>query len=188
MLENLTVTFADERIPGLFDPGNWIPILVAVIAYFFQSWLRMRTRRCLQSRIAAMILGEIREEVRSGVNLLRHWYEHGGVPKTYGDWVPSMTKESWRGFNEIIPPEIYERIIAVTCRCGDNGVRMLRSHLKNYYVCICGHYDRCAVRKERAFNAGYYLNDVQGAEMVLGLVEKCRGMMERNSERFWWPR
>ena len=184
----LSIVFADKWVEKFGDPGNLIPVLVAGIAYFFQAWLRMRTKRCLQSRIAAMILGEIHEEVRSGVHLLRYWYEHGGAPKTYGDWVPSMTTESWRGFNEIIPSEIYERIIAVTCRSGDNGVCMLRSHLKNYYVCICGHYDKCAVRKERVFNAGYYLNDIQGAEMVLGLVEKCRGMMERNSKRFWWPR
>lgn len=168
------------------DPQVWMPVVVALVGFLVGSWIRMILSRKEVSRRAVTYLTEIAEEVEIGVELLHYWYDHGGVAKSYCGHTPRMTKEAWRGFSSIVPDDVYQRILNVAHRTGKSNMRGLRSHLKNYYVCICGHYER-VINNQIPFNAGYFRNDIDGADMVKQLVDECKDMMEKNSRRWFWP-
>jgi len=168
------------------EPNVWVPVAMAIAGFLVHSWIRMIFTRREESRRAVTYLREISEEVGNGVRLIRYWYEHGGTPMSFCGHVPMMTTQAWKGFSAIVPDDIYQRILNVSFHTRKVDAGMLRTHLKNYYICICGHYER-VVNKELAFNAGYFRNDVDGAEMVKTLIEKCIEMMNENANRWIWP-
>jgi len=168
------------------EPQVWVPVSMAIVGFLLHSWIRMIFSRREASRRAEMYLREIAEEIGNGVKLLHYWYDHGGVPMSFCGHVPMMTTQAWKGFSAIIPDDIYQRILNVSHHTKKINAGDLRSHLKNYYVCICSHYER-VVKGKLPFNAGYYKNDVDGAEMVKKLVDDCMAMMRENAERWFWP-
>ena len=178
----------ESFLDKLLDPKVWAPVALALIGYFLQAWIRMVLRRKEQSRRAAMHLAEIKEEVDHGVELLDFMHAHGGEPMSFDGRPYLMTTELWEEgkFHSILPDDVFLRIANVTYRTKKMDVKSLRSHLKNYYVCICPRYCRIA-KGNMAFNPGLHRNDLDGARMVQKLIEECIKMMEQNARRLLWP-
>ena len=172
----------------LQEPQVWFPVFAAFVGYFLQSWIRMVFRRKDESRRAVIYLEEIAEEVENGLVLFEYMFEHGGEVKRRGGLPLFMTRESWGegSFKSVLPDDVFQRIINVGYRMQKRDVQALRSHLKNYYVCICQQYERIA-KKEVVFEPMQYLNSLEGARMVKKLVADCMMMMDRNARRNIWP-
>lgn len=177
----------ESFISKLIEPQVWFPVLSGFVAYFAQQWIRMVLRRKSESRRAVIYLGELAEEVSIGCDLFEYMFLHGGQPSMRGGRPNFMTRECWNeGHKSAIPDDIFERIINVSHYTKKCDVTSLRSHLKNYYVCICGQYRRI-VMKEVPFLPMEYYNSLEGARMVKRLVADCKVMMEENSRRVVWP-
>lgn len=172
----------------LLEPQVWFPAFAAIFAYFFQSWIRMVFRRKDESRRAVIYLKEIDEEIKTGLDLFEYMFWCGGEVMMCGGRPLFMTTESWGtgGFKTLLSDDVFQRIINVAYRTKRVDVQSLRSHLKNYYVCICSQYERIA-RKEIPFAPMRYKNSLDGARMVKKLVADCITMMEKNASRNLWP-
>ena len=181
------IAMAYGNASDLMNSQVWFPVFSGFVAYFVQQWIQMVFRRKRESRLAVIYLSEIEEEISVGCDLFEYMFLHGGEPKERGGRPKFMSAECWNsGHKSVVPDMVFDRIINVAHRTKKIDVRALRSHLKNYYVCICQQYRRIVLR-EVPFIPTDYQNSLEGVRMVRRLVADCKEMMGQNSKRNFWP-
>ena len=171
----------------LFDLSNWIPVVVAVIAYYLQRWMMMVRIRKEESNLAVMYLKEIRMEIETGLERLLYLYEHGGRPFQIDEYKPLMPIANWNGVRDILPDNVNNRILNVLRADGQSGeCANLRHHLKNYYTVICK-FGNDVIKGEQKFCKQAAREDIDGTRMILRLIDKIDSAMRRNAKSLIWP-
>lgn len=163
------------------DPAVWFPIATAIVTYFFQLWIRTVWKRKEESSLAAIYLDEIKKEVDIGVGRLEYLFTHGGEPYKSGEYRPIMPTSNWNGVREIIPDDVFRRLINVAKHNGKKShFNDLRFHLKNYYTVICKFGNDC-ILDDGPFDRATAQVDLDGSRMVSSLLEDAHGLMVKNS-------
>ncbi len=177
---------ANIVIEKLKDPQVWFPVFTGITAYFAQAWVRMVLKRKEQSRIAAIYLREIRQEVEIGIERLEYLYTHAGQPYKSGEYRPIMPTQNWTGVRDILPDDIFRRLCNVARHKKDNSFDDLRFHLKNYFTVICK-FGNEAILGDGIFDKTTARVDLDGARMVSNLLKRAEYIMENNAKCFLWP-
>ena len=162
-------------------------IPIAVAAWLFQRWLSMVLKRREQSLLAVCYLKELRREIATGVKRLRALYCGNKVHE--GTYRPIMPVDNWLGVRDTIPDDVFRRICSVAEKKGGmERIDDLRWHLKNYYCVICKYGNELILEEAGvAFEKKVVREHLDGAKMLLGLIDEVKGMMEENSRRHIWP-
>ena len=177
----------NTMIEKLCEPEVWFPIVTAIAAYIIQLWVRTVWKRKEESLLAAIYLDEIKKEVHVGVDRLEYLYTHGGQPYKSGAYRPIMPTSNWNGVREIIPDDVFCRILNVAKRNGKKDTfNDFRFHLKNYYTVICKFGNDCILGKA-TFEQTVAREDLDGSRMVCSLLDEAYRMMVENAARRFWP-
>lgn len=171
----------------LSDLSSWIPVGVAIVAYFIQAWIRLGMTRREQSRLAVMYLTEIKKEIETGLERLVYMYEHGGTPLQVEEYKPLMPVANWEGIRGILPDDVNMRMLNVMRReKDDEECANLRHHLKNYYTVICK-FGNDVINGQQKFCGVAAREDIDGTRMILKEIESVVACMKKNSRSWFWP-
>ena len=173
-------------IDQLVEPTVWFPVLIAIVAYFLQQWIRTVWKRREDSNIAAIYLHEIKQEVDIGIRRLEYLYTHAGQPYMSGEYRPIMPTQNWTGVRDILPDDIFRRLCNVAKHKKIKGFDDMRFHLKNYYTVICK-FGNDVILGNGPFDNDVARKDLDGARMVSERLEEAKGIMEENAKCRVWP-
>jgi hypothetical protein len=170
------------------------PFLVAVLGYILIVKLDEWRKRKSYSRLGAVIIESLIEEVNTGITSLRTTRDvsNGTVQKPNNYSIARLPRKSWNGMTTI-PDEVLLRIIEVT-----KGVtpihfppREIRIHCKNYFDHMAPNWDQVVSNPTKSKEAIiHYIEEgqyIQASEGVLNMLEQTRDLLEKNSAR-WFPK
>ncbi|MFW9876758.1 MAG: hypothetical protein ACFFG0_26995 [Candidatus Thorarchaeota archaeon] len=160
------------------------PLLVASIAYFLFGKLDELKKRKSYSKLGAIIIHSLIEEVKNGRDSIRNILD----PKNNSRPV-RLPRKSWNGINTI-SDEVMLRIIELSKRNKDIGFPsvQIRIHTKNYFDHMVTNWDNVVDQANKrndykAFAMKAFPKYDEAATSVLDMLENVKSMLENNSRK-----
>lgn len=200
MHENIIISLNDaESFKGIvfFLQNLLLPILVAVLVYIVVDRLGEWRKRKMYSRLGAVIIESLQEEMRTGIKLMRTTLAATNDPSASGPPVGLLPNRSWSGMSTI-PDEVLLRIVETSVGIEFEGLppREIRSHCKNYFTHMAENYQHLLSQALNLANQGKdwrtnlrnllvgpgepYLDAALSVDQML---EDARLLLEKNSRR-----
>jgi hypothetical protein len=169
------------------------PVLVSVIAYFIINLHGEFKKRKRDSRLGAVILDEIIEEVKAGKSIFEGFSKMDTSSSEVVNKMNYPPKKSWRGLDSI-NDDVLLRIIELSKNDNKNfSPKRIRHHCKNYFEhmipniepMIKGHsfIELKNIANGSESNSGY----LESTKNVLDLLIETRKLLMENSKK-WFPK
>ena len=173
------------------------PILVAVLVYIFVDRLGEWRKRRMYSRLGAVIIESLLEEVRTGIRLMRDTLAAINEPSALEPPAGLLPNRSWSGMSTI-PDEALLRIVETSAGREFEGLppREIRSHCKNYFTHMAENYMNILSQARDLSSKGqdwrYNLRNLlvgsgepylEAALSVERMLEDTHLLLEKNSRR-----